>query len=170
MSIFDVQSSSTRARCVRVCQPVRWQKRENHVGHSSDAIFARMWKPLGLILVAALVAQSSNGQVPCPVSLTSAVAGAESIELKFRNKGKLPIEQLSLICAPPSNHQSRTTLCQNVSGIFYPGMQYSADIPYAGANRHHVLISVRTVHLAGGVSWNTHSLNPCKSVRAARAK
>jgi hypothetical protein len=44
------------------------------------------------------------------------------------NKGKLPIEQLSHSCAPPTNNKSRSTICLNEAGIFYPGTEYWIDI------------------------------------------
>ncbi len=135
-----------------------------------SVIFARMWKTLGLVVVVVAVAVRGYSQVPCPVSITMARIEPESIQLQFRNKGKLPIEQLSLACTPPATGKARTALCQSVNGIFYPGMEYDAEIPYAGAARHTTVVSVMAVQMAGGLSWNTHSVSPCRSVRAFKAK
>ncbi len=129
-----------------------------------------MWKTLALITVVVGAAVRGYGQVPCPVSFTAARAGAEGIQLQFRNKGKLPIEQLSLSCTPPATGKARTALCQSVNGIFYPGMEYDAEIPYVGANRKSTVIAVMAVRMAGGMSWNSHSANPCRSVRTSKVK
>jgi hypothetical protein len=59
--------------------------------------------------------------------LTSANVEQDRIKLEFMNKGKLPIEQLSLSCAP-TNNKSRSTICLNETGIFYPGTEYWIDI------------------------------------------
>jgi hypothetical protein len=59
------------------------------------------------------------------------------------NKGKQPIEQLSLSCAPSANNKSRSTICHNEAGIFYLGREYWIDIPYPGANRHSTVIVVK---------------------------
>jgi hypothetical protein len=129
-----------------------------------------MWKTLGLILFAAIPAHAIYSQIPCPVSLTSATTEQDSIKLQFRNKGKLPIEELSLSCTPPANSKSRGTICHNETGIFYPGMEYWVEIAYPGANRHSTLIAVNEVHLTGGAYWNKRSSDSCRTLRASRKK
>jgi hypothetical protein len=83
------------------------------------------------------------------------------------NKGKLPIEQLSLSCTPSANDKSRGAICHNETGIFYPGTEYWIEIAYLGANRHSIVISVNEVRLAGGVSWNTRSSDSCLTLRVS---
>jgi hypothetical protein len=121
-----------------------------------------MWKTLALVILAAVPAHNMYSQVPCPVSLTSANAERDSIKLEFMNKGKLPIEQLSLSCTPSANNKSRSAICHNETGIFYPGTEYWIEIAYPGANRHSAVIAVKEVRLAGGVFWNTRHPIPAE--------
>ena len=124
-----------------------------------------MWKTLVLGIFAVVPTHNIYGQVPCPVSLTSASVGHDSIKLEFRNKGKIPIEQLSLSCALSANSKSGSETCHHETGIFYPGGEYWIEIPYQGANRHSVLISVKEVRMAGGEVWNTRSSDSCRTLR-----
>lgn len=57
-----------------------------------------MSKALSLSLILLFLAAISHAQVPCPVMLVSGNSGQDSVTLSFRNKGKLPIEQLRLSC------------------------------------------------------------------------
>ncbi len=55
-----------------------------------------------LMMIAALAhAQQTHLQIPCPVMLVSGDADRDSIQLSFRNKGKMPIQELSFACSPP---------------------------------------------------------------------
>jgi hypothetical protein len=129
-----------------------------------------MWKTLALVVFAVLSAHDMHSQVPCPVSLTSATAEHDSIKLEFMNKGKVPIEQLSLSCTPPANNKSRSATCHIEGGIFYPGTEYWIEIPYPGANRHSTIIAVKEVRLAGGEFWNPRSSDSCRTLRVSRKK
>jgi hypothetical protein len=129
-----------------------------------------MWKTIALVILAVLPAHDMHSQVPCPVSLTSANAEQDSIKLEFMNKGKLPIEQLSLSCASSANNTSRDAICHNVTGIFYPGTEYWIEIAYPGANRRSTVIAVEEVRMAGGVFWNTRSSNSCRTLRVPRKR
>jgi hypothetical protein len=133
-------------------------------------ILGRMWKTLTLVILAVVSAHDIYSQVPCPVSLTSANAEQDSIKLEFMNKGKVPIEQLSLSCTPSANNKSRSAICHSETGIFYPGTEYWIEIAYPGANRHSTVIAVKEVRLAGGVSWNTRSSDSCRVLRVSRNK
>jgi hypothetical protein len=132
------------------------------------AILHHMWKTLALAMLAGVSAHNMYSQVPCPVSLTNANVEQDSIKLEFMNKGKLPIEQLSLSCAPSAKNKSRSAICHNETGIFYPGMEYWIEIVYPGANLHSTVISVKDVRLAGGVIWNARSSDSCRTLRVSR--
>jgi hypothetical protein len=123
-----------------------------------------------LVIFAVVPVHDTHGQVPCPVSLTSANAEQDNIKLEFMNKGKVPIEQLSLACTPPANNKPRSAICHRETGIFYPGTEYWIEIAYPGANRHNTVIAVKEVHLAGGVSWNTQSSDSCRTLRGSTKK
>jgi len=129
-----------------------------------------MWKALTLVIFAVVPAHGMYSQAPCPVSLTRANAEQDSIKLEFMNKGKVPIEQLSLSCTPSANNKSRGAICHNVTGIFYPGTEYWIEIAYPGAHHHSTVIAVKEVRLAGGVSWNTRSSDSCRAIRVSRKK
>jgi hypothetical protein len=129
-----------------------------------------MWKTLALVLFTVMPAHDMHSQVPCPVSLTSANAEQGSIKLEFMNKGKVPIEQLSLACTPSANGKPRGAICHTETGIFYPGTEYWIEIAYPDANRHSTVIAVKEVRLAAGVSWNTGSSDPCRTLRVSRKK
>ena len=131
----------------------------------SDDILGRMWKTLVLGIFAVVPAHDTYSQVPCPVSLTSANAEQDNIKLQFRNKGKIPIEQLSLSCTPSANNKYGSATCHNETGIFYPGNEYWIEIAYPGANRRSAVIAVKEVRMTGGAFWNTRSSDSCRTLR-----
>ena len=110
---------------------------ENLTTVPSD-ILTRMWKTLALVVLAIVAAQDVDSQVPCPVSLTSADAEQDRIQLEFMNKGKLPIEQIGLSCMPSVTGKPRRAICHHETGIFYPGTESWIQIAYPGANRHNI--------------------------------
>ncbi|WP_158822641.1 hypothetical protein [Granulicella sp. S156] len=124
-----------------------------------------MWKTLVLAIFAIVPTPDMYSQVPCPVSLTSATAQQGRIKLEFRNKGKIPIEQLSLSCTPSANHKSGSAICHHETGIFYPGDESWIEIAYPGANRRSVVLAVKEVYMAGGAFWNTRSSDSCRTLR-----
>jgi hypothetical protein len=120
-----------------------------------------------LVLVLFMIASCSSvyGQVPCPVTLVSARAEKDSIQLEFMNKGKVPIEQLDLSCSPSGNNTFPNGICHAEHGIFYPGMVSWIKIDYLGANRHRIDVSVEDIHLAGGILWQPRTSDSCKVLR-----
>jgi hypothetical protein len=129
-----------------------------------------MWKTFVLGIFAVVPALYTYSQIPCPVSLTSANAEQDIIKLKFRNKGKIPIEQLSLSCTPSANNKSGSAICHNETGIFYPGAEYWIEIVYPGANHRNAVIAVNEVRMAGGAFWNTRSSDSCRTLKVPRKR
>jgi len=123
---------------------------------------------LGLALVAGVCGGGVYGQVPCPVALVDAKAEKDSIQLEFMNKGKVPIEQLSLACSPAGNNKFSGGICHVENGIFYPSTVTWIKIDYLGANRHVVEISVKELHLARGIVWEPRPSNACKVFKVTR--
>lgn len=117
-----------------------------------------------LLVVLFTIASRSKfyGQVPCPVALITARAEKESIQLEFMNKGKVPIEELSLACSPSAKNESPKGTCHIESGIFYPSTVSWMKIDYPGANRHTVEVSVKDLRLAGGILWQSRPSYKCK--------
>jgi hypothetical protein len=136
-----------------------------------DAIFIPMWKAIALAALIVIPLQQSQAQTPCPIRLISGDADQDSVKLSFMNKGKLPIQQLSLSCTPrPMNQKTRDAICHTESGLFYPGMEYSIDFPYPAATRHTIAISLKTARLAGGVIWTSRPSQSCRTLRIPRKK
>jgi len=129
-----------------------------------------MRKAIFLVALILAVRLQSYAQVTCPVTFISGDAGQDSIKLSFMNKGKVPIRQMMLSCSPPLNPKTRGGICRTESGIFYPGTEYTIDIPYPGARRHPVVISLKTAILAGGIIWQSTSAEACRTVRALKKK
>ncbi len=102
-------------------------------------------------------------QAPCPVALVTATAEKDTIQLKFRNKGKVPIEQLSLTCLPSGNNKFPNGICHVETGFFYPGSVSWIKIDYPAASHHAIEISVARLRLQGGVLWQAGASHTCKS-------
>ena len=123
------------------------------------------------MMIAALAhAQQTHLQIPCPVMLVSGDADRDSIQLSFRNKGKMPIQELSFACSPPMQGQARGSICHMERGLFYPGQKYSFDFGYEGARRHPVVISAKTARLGDGSVWVSRPSGACKPLKVARKR
>jgi hypothetical protein len=143
--------------------------------HRAGVILARMsgnFSSARTILVLALLAIVSRpsvyAQVPCPIGLLSAKAEKDTIQLEFVNKGKAPVEQLSLACVPSGTNKFPKGICRVETGIFYPNTVSWIKIDYLGANRHPIEISVTQLHLNGGILWQPSPTNRCKILRVTR--
>jgi hypothetical protein len=125
-----------------------------------------------------LQAQPMHPSIPCPVLLVSGHAGRDSIELSFMNKGKVPIQQVSLGCSPPMAGRARDSICHTESGLFYPGQKYSMVFSYAGAMRGSargssggaVTLSVQGARLGNGELWMARSARACRPLKLLRRK
>ena len=126
-----------------------------------------MSKALSLALVLLFIAVTSHAQVPCPVMLVSGSSGQDSVTLSFRNKGKLPIEQLRLSCKSSAG-RSANSACSTETGVFYPGMQYSIHIAYPNLRSRQVVVSVTEVVMSGGEHWDIQSPDKCRSLRISK--
>lgn len=126
-----------------------------------------MSKALSLTLILLFMAATSYAQVPCPVMLVSGSSGQDIVTLSFRNKGKLPIEQLRLACKS-SMGRSANAACATETGVFYPGMQYSMHIAYPNLGGRPVTVSVIEVVMGGGAHWDIQSADKCRSLRISK--
>ena len=123
---------------------------------------------LATILSALAVPLASSAQIPCPVALIAAKADHDTIQLEFRNKGKVPIEQLSLACSPPTHNTLPHGACHVETGIFYPSTVTWIKIDYPAADHHSLEISVARLRLAGGTLWQPGPSHTCKPLKLAR--
>jgi hypothetical protein len=114
-----------------------------------------VFKALGLAALMMAMATTARGQetrveIPCPVMLVSGHLRGNAIELSFRNKGKVPLQQVSLGCSPAMAGRARDAICHTESGLFYPGTPYTMTFAYTGARRGAVTISVKGARLGTG--------------------
>lgn len=120
-----------------------------------------------------LAAQSMHPSIPCPVLLVSGHVGRDSIELSFMNRGKMPIQQLSLDCSPAMAGTARDAICHTESGLFYPGQRYSMMFGYMakpGSAHGAVTLSVMGARLGNGELWMARSARACRPLKVFRSK
>lgn len=124
----------------------------------------------GCVLLACTAARGQEPPVaiPCPVMLVSGHVRVNSIELSFRNEGKVPIQQVSLGCSPPMAGRSRDAICHTESGLFYPRTQYTIEFAYTGARRGAVTLSVKGARLGTGELWMARSARTCRPLVVRR--
>jgi hypothetical protein len=115
-----------------------------------------------------LPAQEMHPSIPCPVMLVSGHVRGNSLELSFRNEGKMPIQQVSLGCSPPMKGQARDAICHKESGLFYPRTQYTMEFGYTGAGRGAVTISVKGARLGDRELWMARSARACRPLVVRR--
>ena len=111
---------------------------------------------MGFAALATCAICPALAQIPCPVMLVSGRLRQDRVEVTFRNQGKLPLEELSFSCSP-APREPRGLTCHTETGVFYPGLQYSIDFPYPGANKARVLITVKEALQSSGAIWNSRS-------------
>ena len=117
-----------------------------------------------------LSAQEMHPSIPCPVMLVSGHVRGNSLELSFRNEGKMPIQELSVGCTPPMKGQARDAICHSESGLFYPRTQYTMEFGYTGTGRSAVTISVKGARLGDGELWMARSARACRPLVVLRRK
>jgi hypothetical protein len=148
-----------------------------HIGSSpillalDDDKIGGMGKGAGLAALAICAFCPALAQIPCPVMLVSGSLRQDRVEVTFRNQGKLPLEELSFSCVPALRQPSHGSTCHTETGVFYPGLQYTFDFPYPGANKTRVLISVKEASQSSGATWNSRSSSSeCHSLRITKGK
>jgi hypothetical protein len=119
-------------------------------------------------LLAWMPVRAQEVRIPCPVMLVSGHVRGTSIELSFRNEGKVPIQQVSLGCSPPMKGQARDAICHTESGLFYPRTPYTMEFGYTGARRGAVTLSVKGARLGTGEMWMARSARSCKPLVVRR--
>jgi hypothetical protein len=130
----------------------------------------RMMTAMVMAAAVQLPAQQMHPSIPCPVMLVSGHASRDSIELSFRNKGKMPIQQLSVGCTPPNAGKARDSICHTESGLFYPATKYTMQFGYTGAGRGAVTISVKGARLGDGEVWMARTARSCRPLVVSRRK
>jgi hypothetical protein len=122
-----------------------------------------------MVMAAALqLPAQMRPSIPCPVMLVSGHVRGNSIEISFRNEGKMPIQQVSVGCSPPMKGQARDAICHKESGLFYPRTQYTMEFGYTGAGRRAVTISVKDARLGDGELWMARNARSCRPLVVRR--
>ena len=103
-----------------------------------------------------------HAAIACPVYLLDGKLDHDGVSFSFRNKGKLPLQQLSLYCQPAG--AAHRTLCHEESGIFYPGTDYTVSFayPHRGSS---VVLSLSAARLSDGSMWMLRRDDLCHPLR-----
>jgi hypothetical protein len=125
---------------------------------------ADRWK---IILIVCLLGSSvcqSWGAIACPVFLLEGKANQDGIVLSFRNKGKLPIQELEFNCTPASTSTPHGLACHTETGLFFPGTDYTSSFPY-GSRAQSVQVALRTARFSDGSTWLANRDQKCQPLR-----
>jgi hypothetical protein len=101
----------------------------------------------------------------CPVRLSSGKVDEGKIDISFMNKGKIPIRQLELYCAPLQGQKARRLVCHTESGVFFPGTPYTLSFSYPEKSPQAIEVSVKTVLLPDGTLWTSTHDEPCRPLK-----
>ena len=108
---------------------------------------------------------SSHASMACPVRLSSGKVDEGKIDISFMNKGKVPIRQLELYCAPLKGPKAKRLVCHTESGVFFPGTPYTLSSAYPGKTPPAMEISLKTVILPDGTLWTATHDEPCTPLK-----
>lgn len=130
---------------------------------------AHCWKRIFIAFLVGVSVQQSWAAIACPVSLLEGEADQDGIVLSFRNKGKLPIQELEFDCTPTSSPKAHRLTCHAETGLFFPGTDYTSSFPYpkrAGS----IQVSLRTARLSDGSSWMFNRDQRCHPLKIDRKR
>jgi hypothetical protein len=134
--------------------------------------FLRMANGWKMILIACLAGASvhqSWAAIACPVYLVEGKADQNGIVLSFRNKGKLPIQELAFNCTPASNSAAHRVACHTETGLFFPGTDYTSSFAYSNRAKS-IQLSLRSARLSDGSSWLLNRDQRCHPLRIDRKR
>jgi hypothetical protein len=124
------------------------------------------------ILIACLVCasvQQSWATIACPVTLVDGKAGQDGIVFSFRNKGKLPIQQLKFDCTPARGPKAHRPTCHEETGLFFPGTTYTSSFAYPNRPGS-ILLSLEAARLSDGSFWTSKRDQRCRPLRIDRKR
>jgi hypothetical protein len=120
------------------------------------------------IIVGAFVHQSW-AVIACPVTLVEGKADQDGVVLSFRNTGKLPVQELELDCALTSSPTAHRTTCDRVTGLFFPGTDYTSSFAYRSRSDS-IQVSLKAARLSDGSSWISNRDQRCRPLRINRKR
>jgi hypothetical protein len=107
----------------------------------------------------------------CPLTLVSGTGDRDSISVTFRNVGKLPIRRIEFNCvlARGQAHKAGDADCREDNAMFFSATPYTVKYAYPGGAAKTVLVSVKSVTLAGGYVWKPSRHETCRVLRIVPA-
>jgi hypothetical protein len=123
-----------------------------------STIFLTAWMIFGPV-------HDSQATMACPVRLSNGKLDQGKVNLSFMNKGKVPIRQLELYCAPLKGPKAKRLVCHTESGVFFPGTPYTLSFAYPGKTPPAMEISLKTVILPDGTLWTATHDEPCTPLK-----
>jgi hypothetical protein len=124
-----------------------------------------------LLPLTVLFVQSSSASMACPVSLLDGEIDQAGIDLSFRNKGKLPIQESEFYCSSTGGRPGRRAMCHEESGLFFPGNVYELSFAQAAFKQRALLtISVRSARLSDGSVWMANRDQPCHVINVRQKR
>ncbi len=112
----------------------------------------------------------SHAAIPCPVSFLSGMTDANGISLSFRNKGKLPIQQVEITCAVGGVYKHDRSICHEETGLFFPGNSYDLTFLYPRVGDRSVQIALRAARLSDGSVWHSTRDQQCRPLKISQHK
>jgi hypothetical protein len=125
---------------------------------------AHCWKRILIVCLLGGSVCPSWGAVACPVSLVEGKANQDGIVLSFRNKGKLPIQELEFNCTPASSSTPHGLACHTETGLFFPGTDYTSSFAYKSRARS-IQVSLKTARFSDGSTWIFNRDQRCHPLR-----
>jgi hypothetical protein len=130
---------------------------------------AGCWKSILTVCLLGSSVCQSWAAIACPVSLLEGKADQDGIVLSFRNKGKLPIQELEFSCTPTSGATAHRLTCHTETGLFFPGTDYTSSFAYS-SRAGFTQVSLRTARLSDGSSWIFNRDQRCHPLRIDRKR
>jgi hypothetical protein len=147
--------------------PIRLRVRSVRSLAGSDSIIWKRARICIACLLALSIQQSWAGRA-CPITLTDGSVNQDGITLTFRNKGKLPIQQVEFDCTAVKGQKAHRSTCHEDAGLFFPGNSYDMTFAYPTKGVASVLLSLSTARLSDGSSWISKRDQACHALKIYR--
>ena len=106
----------------------------------------------------------------CPLTLVSGAGDRDSISVTFRNVGKLPIRRIEFNCVLARGQAHKADAdCREDNAMFFSATPYTVKYAYPRGVAKTVLVSVKSVTLAGGYVWKPSRHETCRVLRIVPA-
>lgn len=122
---------------------------------------------LGILLLPAFAIAGS-----CPVMLVSSSRDSDTISITFRNMGKVPIRRVEFACRTAVKHGGKlhTFRCAEENASFLPYDEYTVSYVIPHDARGTILVSWKSMLLAGGQTVKATKNGGCRTLTARRER